>query len=133
MRLDATGPLSNSEHVRWARFAATPTASPQGPAPITARSSINETLSRHFDDLITMAADAHVLDGRVRQVLEPVQVGAGRRWEIRPPAHPAEGFPPAGERFVQRLHPGEALHLGGDWVWRPAPAPGPPPSRNFPR
>src|SRR5438128_5893351 len=118
MRLDATGPLSNSEHVRRARFAATPTASPQGPAPITARSSINETLSRHFDDLIAMAADAHVLDGRVRQVLEPVQIGAGRRWQIRQPAHLAEGFLPAGERFVQRLHAGETLHFGGHRVER---------------
>src|SRR3989442_14528055 len=96
MRLDATGPLSNNEHVRRARFAATPTASPQGPAPITARSSINETLSRHFDDLIAMAADAHVLDGRVRQVLEPVQIGAGRRRDNPHPAHPAAGVFAAG-------------------------------------
>src|SRR5207253_79543 len=73
MRLEATGPLSNSEQVRRARFAATPTASPQGPAPITARSSINEPLSRHFDDLIAMRTHAHVLDGCVCKVLEPVQ------------------------------------------------------------
>src|SRR5881409_2374660 len=85
MRLEATGPLSNSEQVRRARFAATPTASPQGPAPITATSSINEPLSRHFDDLIAMRADTHVLDGCVREVLEPVQVGA-RRWrQVRQP------------------------------------------------
>src|SRR5213596_4221437 len=75
MRLEATDPLSNSEQVRRARFAATPTASPQGPAPITARSSINEPLSRHFDDLIAMRTHAHVLDGCVCKVLEPVQVG----------------------------------------------------------
>jgi len=79
MRLEVTGPLSSREHVRLARFAATPTASPQGPAPITVRSSINAPLSRHFDDLIAMRADAHVLDGRVRQVLEPIEVGAGLR------------------------------------------------------
>src|SRR2546427_9594038 len=113
MRLDATGPLSNSEHVSRARFAATPTASPQGPAPITARSSINETLSRHFDDLIAMAADAHVLDGRVRQVLEPVQIGAGRRWQIRQPEDLAGGFLPAGERFVEPLPACETLHFRG--------------------
>src|SRR5712664_1272889 len=79
MRLEVTGPLSNREHVRLARFAATPTASPQGPAPITVRSSINAPLSRHFYDLIAMRADADVLNGRVRQVLEPIEVGAGRR------------------------------------------------------
>src|SRR5947207_4637641 len=79
MRPEATGPWSNSEQVRRARFAATPTASPQGPAPITARSSINEPLSRHFDDLIAMRTHAHVLDGCVCKVLEPVQVGPGGR------------------------------------------------------
>src|SRR5213592_1057854 len=106
MRLEATDALSNSEQVRRARFAATPTASPQGPAkrarltcslfrrarfaatptaspqgpaPITARSSINEPLSRHFDDLIAMRTHAHVLDGCVCKVLEPVQVGPGWR------------------------------------------------------
>src|SRR5437870_13681953 len=111
MRLEATGPWSNSEQVSRARFAATPTASPQGPAPITARSSINQPLSRHFDDLIAMRADAHVLDRRVGQVLEPVQVGAGRRWQIRQPAHLAERLLPARERFVQRLHAGKTLHF----------------------
>src|SRR2546427_10002241 len=106
MRLEVTGPLSNSEQVRRARFAATPTARPQGPAPITARSSINETLSRHFDDLITMRADAHILDGGVGKVLEPVQVGAGRRRQVSQPAHLAERLLPAGKRFVQRRHAG---------------------------
>src|SRR6266849_2802662 len=77
MRLEATGPLSNNEQVRRARFAATPTASPQGPAPITARSSINEPLSRHFDNLIAMRTHAHVLDGCMGKVLEPVEVGPG--------------------------------------------------------
>src|SRR5213592_3620775 len=118
MRLEATGPLSNSEQLRRARFAATPTASPQGPAPITATSSINEPLSRHFDDLIAMRADTHVLDGCVREVLEPVQVGA-RRWrQVRQPAHVGERLLPTGERFVQRLHAGETLHLGGHRVER---------------
>src|SRR2546422_5863127 len=102
MRLETTGPLSNSEQVRRARFAATPTASPQGPAPITARSSINEPLSRHFDDLIAMLTDAHVLDGRVREVLEPVQIGPGWRRQVRQPTHMVERLLPAGERFVQR-------------------------------
>src|SRR2546430_7049773 len=90
MRLEATGPLSNSEQVRRARFAATPTASPQGPAPITARSSINEPLSRHFDDLIAMRTHAHVLDGCVCKVLEPVQVGPGGRRQVRQPTHMVE-------------------------------------------
>src|SRR5437773_8430240 len=116
MRLEATDPLSNSEQVRRARFAATPTASPQGPAPITARSSINETLSRHFDDLIAMRAHAHVLNGRVRQVLQPVQIRAGRWWQVRQPAHLAERLLPTGEGLVQRLHPGETLHFGGHGV-----------------
>src|SRR5438128_11081012 len=78
-RLEATGPVSKSEEVRLALFDATATASPQGPAPITARSSINEPLSRHFDDLIAMRTHAHVLDGCVCKVLEPVQVGPGGR------------------------------------------------------
>src|SRR2546428_14008163 len=95
MRLEVTGPLSNREHVRLARFAATPTASPQGPAPITVRSSINAPLSRHFDDLIAMRADADVLDGRVRQVLEPIEVGAGpRRQDDRAPAPAQPPLPP---------------------------------------
>src|SRR5882672_8826541 len=123
MRLEVTGPLSNSEQVRRARFAATPTASPQGPAPITARSSINQPLSRHFDDLIAMRADAYVLDGRVREVLEPVQVGAGWRRQVRQPAHMTERLLPPGERFVQRLHTGETLHLCGHRVERLAVAP----------
>src|SRR5207247_5061247 len=113
MRLEATGPLSNSEQLRRARFAATPTASPQGPAPITATSSINEPLSRHFDDLIAMRTDAHVLDGCVREVLEPVQVGAGRRRQVRQPAHVGERLLPPGERFVQRLHAGKTLPPAG--------------------
>src|SRR5437870_12335991 len=113
MRLEATGPLSNSEQVRRARFAATPTASPQGPAPITATSSINEPLSRHFNDLIAMRTDAHVLHGCVRAVLEPVQVGAGRRRQVRQPAHAGERLLPAGERFARPLHARETPHLGG--------------------
>src|SRR4029077_16682558 len=94
MRLEVTEPLSSREHVRRARFAATPTASPQGPAPITARSNINETLSRPFNDLIAMRADAHVLDGRVREILEAVQVGAGRRGEVPPAAVRGSGLSP---------------------------------------
>src|SRR5436853_3937208 len=104
MRLEATGPLSNREHVSRARFAATPTASPQGPAPITARSSINAPLSRHFDDLLAMCPDAHVLDGSVREILEPVQVGAGGRRQVRQATHVAQRLLPAGEGLVHRLH-----------------------------
>src|SRR6266545_1888007 len=120
MRLQVTGPLSNREQVRRARFAATPTASPHGPAPITARSSINEPLSRHFDDLIAMRADTDVLDGRVREVLESVQVGARGRRQVRQSAHLAERLLPAGERFVQWLHAGESLHFGGHRIERVA-------------
>src|SRR5438132_11789868 len=100
MRLEATGPWSNSEQVRRARFAATPTASPQGPAPITARSSINEPLSRHFDDLIAMRAHAHVLDGCVCKVLQPVQVGPGGGRLVRQPTLLVERLLTAGPRPV---------------------------------
>src|SRR5256884_7857848 len=56
IRLATTGPLSNSEQVRPKRFAATPTARPHGPAPITATSSVT---SRHLDDLVAAGAAAH--------------------------------------------------------------------------
>src|SRR5205807_2428075 len=103
MRLEATGPLSNSEQVRWARFAATPTASPQGPAPITARSSINRTVSRHFDDLVAVRTHADVLNGSMGQVLKAIQVGPGRWRQVRQPSHQAQGSLPAWERLVHRL------------------------------
>src|SRR5690348_2443133 len=100
MRLAATGPLSNSEQPKWARLAATPTASPQGPAPMTARSSINAPLSRHFDDLVAMGPHAHVLDRRVRQVLESIQIRAGGWWQVGQSAHVTQRFLPHGERLV---------------------------------
>src|SRR5437660_12922104 len=75
IRLATTGPLSNSEQVRPKRFAATPTARPHGPAPITATSSVT---SRHLDDLVAAGADAPVLDGRVGQGLGPVGIGPRR-------------------------------------------------------
>src|SRR3989454_940550 len=114
MRLATTGPLSNSEHVRRACFAATPTASPQGPAPITARSSIAVALlSRHFDDLVAMRADAHVLDRRMGEVLQPVQIGPGGRGQIGEPAHVTERLLPAGQGLVYRRDAPQAFHVGG--------------------
>src|SRR2546429_8352248 len=65
IRLATTGPLSNSEQVRPKRFAATPTARPHGPAPITATSSVT---SRHLDDLVAAGAGPHLIvwgEGRV--------------------------------------------------------------------
>src|SRR5438045_9286237 len=103
MRLDATGPLSNSEHVRWARFAATPTASPQGPAPITARSSINRTVSRHFDDLIAVRTHADILNRGMGQVLQAVEVGPGGRRQVRQPSHQAQAGLTAAYGLVHRL------------------------------
>src|SRR5438876_12222466 len=94
MRLATTGPLSNSEHARCARFAATPTASPQGPAPITARSSINRTVSRHFDDLVAVRTDADILNRGMGQVLQAIQVGPRGRRQVRQPAHQAHGALP---------------------------------------
>src|SRR2546422_4562466 len=113
MRLATTGPLSNSEHVRRACFAATPTASPQGPAPITARSSIAVgLLSRHFDDLVAMRADAHVLDRRMGEVLQPVQIGPGGRGQIGEAAHGTERLLPAGQRSEEHTSELQSrLHL----------------------
>src|ERR1051325_6456351 len=100
MRLAATGPLSNREQVRCARFAATPTASPHGPAPITARSSINAPLSRHFDDLVAMRADAHVLNRGVRQILKAIQIGARGRRQVRQPPHTTQRLLPSPNRLA---------------------------------
>src|SRR6266511_2381740 len=120
MRLETTGPLSNSEQVRWARLAATPTASPHGPAPITATSCISAApartrvgarRSRHFDDLVPAGADAHVLNRRVGQVLESIEVRPGRRREVGQPPHLIEGFLPPGKGLVHGLHAGEPLDL----------------------
>src|SRR2546430_13322546 len=86
IRLATTGPLSNSEQVRPKRFAATPTARPHGPAPITATSSVT---SRHLDDLVAAGADAPALDGGVGQGLEPVGKGPRRRRPVRGGAHRA--------------------------------------------
>src|SRR2546430_7082980 len=115
IRLATTGPLSNSEQVRPRRFAATPTARPHGPAPITATSSVT---SRHLDDLVAAGADAHVLDGRVGQVLEPVEIGPRRGRQVREAPHVAERLLPARERLVGRLDSREALHFGGHAVER---------------
>src|SRR5947209_9684633 len=115
IRLATTGPLSNSEQVRPKRFAATPTARPHGPAPITATSSVT---SRHLDDLVATGADAHVLDGRVGQVLEPVEIGPRRGWQVREAPHVAERLLPARERLVRRLDSRKPLHLGGHAVER---------------
>src|SRR2546430_6503603 len=87
IRLATTGPLSNSEQVRPKRFAATPTARPHGPAPITATSSVT---SRHLDDLVAAGADAHVFDGGVGPGLGPGEVGPRPRGEGRQGPHPAE-------------------------------------------
>src|SRR2546430_9705969 len=104
IRLATTGPLSNSEQVRPKRFAATPTARPHGPAPITATSSVT---SRHLDDLVAAGAGAHVFDGRGGPGLEPGEIGprpgrqgpAGPHAAQRPlpaPARPAGRPPPPG-------------------------------------
>src|SRR2546430_10948126 len=115
IRLATTGPLSNSEQVRPRRLAATPTARPHGPAPITATSSVT---SGHLDDLVAPGADAHVLDGRVGQVLEPVEIGPRRRRQVREAPHVAERLLPARERLVRRLDSRKPLHLGGHAVER---------------
>src|SRR5256886_13852619 len=111
--METNGPLSNNEHARWARFAATPTASPQGPAPITARSNINRTVSRHFDDLLAVRTHADVLNRGVRQVLEAIQVGARGRRQVRQPSYQAQGSLPTRQRLVHRLDSSESLYLGG--------------------
>src|SRR5205807_1194714 len=90
IRLATTGPLSNSEQVRPKRFAATPTARPHGPAPITATSSVT---SRHLDDLVAAGGGAHVLDGRVGQVLEHVEIRTRRGRKVR--AEVAPNSPPS--------------------------------------
>src|SRR2546430_16315197 len=113
IRLATTGPLSNSEQVRPRRLAATPTARPHGPAPITATSRVT---SGHLDDLVAPGADAHVLDGRVGQVLEPVEIGPRRRRQVRAAPHAAERLLPAREGLVGRLHSREPFDLGGHAV-----------------
>src|SRR2546429_9030749 len=87
IRLATTGPLSNSEQVRPKRFAATPTARPHGPAPITATSSVT---SRHLDDLVAAGGGAHSFVGGRGRGPEP---GGGRARRAR--GGPA-GPPPAG-------------------------------------
>src|SRR2546430_9202884 len=81
IRLATTGPLSNSEQVRPTRFAATPTARPHGPAPITATSSVT---SRHLDDLVAAVVLSPALDvpggqGPVAGRLRPPPRGRGCR------------------------------------------------------
>src|SRR5437879_9074366 len=108
IRLATTGPLSNSEQVRPKRFAATPTARPHGPAPITATSSVT---SRHLDDLVAAGADAHVLDGRVGQVLEPGERGPLRGRPGRDAPHVAGRLPPGRGALVGRRERRVAPHV----------------------
>src|SRR5437016_13592853 len=115
IRLATRRPWANGEQVRPKRFGATPTARPHGPAPITATSSVT---SRHLDDLVAAGADAHVLDGRVGQVLEPVEIGPRRGRQVREAPHVAERLLPARERLVRRLDAREPLHPGEHAVER---------------
>src|SRR2546429_9168357 len=86
MRLATTGPLSNSEQVRPSRFAATPTARPHGPAPITATSSVT---SRHLDDLVAAGGDPQPLGGRAGP-------GPGTARHGPPPRRAGRHGPPPG-------------------------------------
>src|SRR5712671_1601370 len=112
------GPLSKTAAWSPARFAATPAASPQGPAPITARSSI--TASRDFDDLVAAGPDAHIANRGAREILQPIEVGACRRREIGQPAHAAQRLPPPGQRLVHRLNASQPVHLSRHAVERVA-------------
>src|SRR5437762_5036508 len=98
---------------------------------MTARSSINAPLSRHFDDLVAMGAHAYVLDRRVRQVLESIQIRAGGWGQVGQSAYVTERFLPPGERLVYRFHARQALHFGGHGVQRFASAAVPHTDRDF--
>src|SRR2546430_17138712 len=99
IRLATTGPLSNSEQVRPKRFAATPTARPHGPAPITATSSVT---SGHLDDLVAAGAGAHVFDGRGGPNLGPGGKGPRRGGGGRGGPPPGGGPLAAPRRLARR-------------------------------
>src|SRR4051812_42447020 len=83
---------SRTSTLNPARIAEMAQARPHGPAPTTIRSFLN--------DLVATRADAHVRHARLRQLLEPVEILAGRLRQRIDLAAPCGRRVPPVEPFV---------------------------------
>src|SRR5919109_896057 len=109
---------SSSTQLRPARFAATPTASPQGPAPTTRRSTCSNSMlhlasrSICLDDLIPPRTHAHVTDRHGRELLQPVEIRPSLLREVLQPPGATRRPVPTSQHLVPRLHSAQRLDLG---------------------
>src|SRR4051794_24754425 len=106
---------SSSTQAMPACFAATPTASPQGPAPMTSRLTDSvftlprHSCSGHLDNLIAPGSHAYVANRNPRELLQTVEVRPGSCREIRqPPGGSGRLLPPL-ECLIDRLPPPQCI------------------------
>src|SRR3954471_2540290 len=108
-------------------FAATPTASPQGPAPMTSSSTASTSIAilfvsylfllPHFprllnlDDLIPPGSHTDIAHRNPREILQTVQIGARSSGKIGQLSSCAGRALPTWVGLVDRLYPSERVHL----------------------
>src|SRR5690349_2248198 len=122
---------SSRTHGMPACLAATPTANPHGPAPMTSRSTDSRLISlpisifplvcfrlpcfplsgSDFYDLVPTGPHTDVAHRDPGERLEAVEVGPGRPRQIGQPSGAAGGLLPARVLLIDRLDPGKRLGL----------------------
>src|SRR3954470_8875792 len=111
-------------------FAATPTASPQGPAPMTSSSTASTSIAillvayfflasplpqpprlLNLDDLIPPGSHTDIAHRNPREILQTVQIGARSSGKIGQLSSCAGRALPTWVGLVDRLYPSERVHL----------------------
>src|SRR5688572_8941848 len=83
-------------------------ANPHGPPPTISRS--------HSDDLVTTRSDAHVSDGRLRQLLQAIEIATRGGGQVLDPARRSRGALPPRHPLVLRRGALQRREIGGKLV-----------------